>query len=288
MRSKIFSLFSVAAVALLLLHSPNAAAQFTIFSGGEEVYRQAVETPDSVVLSFTVATVKESQVRDASTVGGTIAKASDAVDLGLPSGTLWSPWNVGAKSAGEAGAHFAWGEVQAKDYYDWDSYYWMADGKSSWEHITKYQSEDRKASADWYAGYNFIGDGKTTLDESDDAASVNWGGKWRMPTTSEIQELRNECEWIWKEENEYATGSLAGYLVTGPNGNTIFLPAAGYRSDSDLEYSGSYGYYWSSELESDRSRFANSLRIYPSNSDAWDSQSRDYGQSVRAVRSATE
>ena len=90
-------------------------------------------------------------------------------------------------------------------------------------------------------------DNKTTLELSDDAARANWGGSWRMPTRAEQEELQNNCTWTWTTQN-----GVNGYKVTSKsNGNSIFLPAAGYRLDSSLYYAGRYGYYWSSSLSSD-------------------------------------
>lgn len=283
MDKQTYILASVAAAALLLLPSTYATAQFTLFSSGAEVYRQAVGTPDSVVLSF-APKVKASQECDPSTVGGTIATASEAVDLGLS--VKWASWNIGANSAGEAGAYFAWGEVQAgKENYNWSSYWWMQDGEDEEEHITKYQTEDNKRTADWYA-VNFIGDGKTTLEKADDAAAVNWGGTWRMPTQAELQELCESCTWEWKEEGGFADGSLAGYLVTGPNGNSIFLPAAG-DCYSGL---GSNGCYMSSNLGSSDigSAYANFLSFNSSDYSASWNSIRNSGMTIRPVCPVTK
>ena len=166
------------------------------------------------------------------------------VDLGLPSGTKWATYNVGAGSPEDYGDYFAWGETEPKDYYYWDSYKWMTDGMSSWDGVNKYTSADWQTSGVWYDEYGeFIGDGKTTLDLEDDAANANWGSDWRMPTKAEQNELRTKCTWTWSMKN-----GIKGYTVTGPNGNSIFLPAAGDRYDSDLGGAGSDGYYWSSSL----------------------------------------
>ncbi len=144
------------------------------------------------------------------------------VDLGLPSGLKWATCNVGANSPEEYGDYFAWGEVESKTTYDWSTY--------------KYGTED-----------DFIkytsNDSKIILDPEDDVATANWGGAWRMPTEAEQEELRNNCTWVWITQN-----GVKGYKVTGPNGNSIFLPAAGYMNEGTLYYAGSYGRYWSSSL----------------------------------------
>ena len=95
-------------------------------------------------------------------------------------------------------------------------------------------------------GYNDFTDTITVLVPEDDVATVNWGGKWRMPTNAELTELCEKCTWIW-----IALNGVDGYKVVGPNGNFIFLPAAGYVLGSTLSYIGSGGYYRSSSLYAD-------------------------------------
>ena len=142
------------------------------------------------------------------------------VDLGLPSGLKWATCNVGATIPEEYGDYFAWGEVEPKTTYNWDTYKYYDDSN-----LTKYTSNDSK----------------TVLDPEDDAAHVNWGGAWRMPTYAEFSELKNNCTWDWTTQN-----GVKGYKVTGPNGNSIFLPAAGCVNGGTLNDAGSRGYYWSS------------------------------------------
>ena len=113
----------------------------------------------------------------------------------------------------------------------------------------------------------------TTLPLNRDAVAVNWGGNWRMPTLNEIKELKEKCKWTW---------TVRGYTVTGPNGNSIFLPAAGYRNYSDLHDAGSYGYYWSSSLYAGNSGYAYYL-FFLSDYVYLDYRSRYYGRSVRGV-----
>ncbi|MGN0030159.1 MAG: hypothetical protein ACI35Q_10585, partial [Marinilabiliaceae bacterium] len=216
-------------------------------------------------------------------VGGQVPTAAEAVDLGLPSGTLWAPYNVGATKPGEAGAYFAWGETTAKESYDWDTYKHMKKGESDRDHINKYTVEDNKITADWYTDVKFVGDGKTTLEAADDAAAQNWGGKWRMPTREQLSELFTECTTEWKETDWDANGSLPGYLLTGPNGKKLFLPAVGGRWGSDLYFVGSDGYYWSAELYSGNSRGARYLSFYSGSWYAGDSDYRYNGFSVRPV-----
>ena len=162
------------------------------------------------------------------------SKTAIAVDLGLPSGTLWADRNVGADSPEDYGDYFAWGETEPKSTYNWSTYKWCSDSSKS---MTKYCTDSSY-------GYNGFTDGKNTLDLSDDAAYVNMGSEWRMPTGLEFQELQNKCTWIWT-----TLSSVNGYQVTGPNGNSIFLPAAGSYFSSNLDDAGSKGGYLSSLLD---------------------------------------
>ena len=189
----------------------------------------------------------------------------DWVDLGLPSGLKWATCNVGANAPEEYGDYFAWGEVEPKTTYDWSTYKWC---NGSYDTQTKYCTDS----------YYGTVDNKTQLELSDDAARANWGGSWRMPTTEEQQELINNCTWTWTTQN-----GVNGYKVTSKkNGNSIFLPAAGYRIDSSLYDVGSYGYYWSSSLYTDYPYYACGL-FFGSDYVGWNGDSRYFGRSVRPV-----
>ena len=188
------------------------------------------------------------------------------VDLGLPNGTLWATCNIGANSPEEYGDYFAWGETEPKDVYEWSTYKWW-NGYT----LTKYCTDSSY-------GYNGFTDGKTELDPEDDAATVNWGENWRMPTLDQQTELIDNCTWAWTTQN-----GVNGRLVTGPNGAGLFLPAAGYRWSSSLYYAGSYGGYWSRTLYSGYPGYAYYLDF---NSDDvyWGNYYRIGGFSVRPVR----
>ena len=179
------------------------------------------------------------------------------VDLGLPSGTLWATCNVGASKPEEYGNHFAWGETSPKEDYTWDTYQWYDNG------YTKYNGSD----------------GKTELDLEDDAANANWGGDWQMPSLDQMKELVNQCTWEWETLN-----GAYGRRITGPNGNSIFLPAAGWRSGTSLNDAGTGGGYWSRMRSTIYSNGAYHMQL-GTNEEDWDYYSgrRSDGQVVRAV-----
>ena len=197
-----------------------------------------------------------------------VENSHEWIDLGLPSGLKWATCNVGATTPEEYGDYFAWGETEPKDYYYWNTYKWC---NGSYDTMTKYCTDSEDGTVD----------NKTTLELTDDAARVNWGGKWRMPTKAEYDELinRSNCTWTRTTQN-----GVKGYkVISKKNGNSIFLPGAGYRYDDSLRYAGSYGYYWSSSLGTSGSNYACSVYFDSSYVD-WDSYGyRCNGRSVRAV-----
>lgn len=227
----------------------------TLRTGASYYYRPYLKIADAVfygpIKSFTV-------------LGDYVEPSGYAVDLGLPSGTLWADRNIGADSPEDYGDYFAWGETATKSTYSWDTYKWC-NGTSDSQ--TKYCTKD---------SYGTVDD-LTTLESEDDAATANWGKQWRMPTYEEMNELRTECTWTWTTQN-----SVNGYKVTGPNGNSIFLPAAGARHNSVLYHVGSSGYYCSGSLyESDPSY---AWYLYFSSSSYYSNDySRRFGYPVRAV-----
>ena len=201
--------------------------------------------------------------------------AGDWVDLGLPSGLLWATCNVGATTPEGYGDYFAWGETQPKSVYSWDTYkYYRCDDYGCG--YTKYCNNSSY-------GYNGYMDNLTTLLSGDDAATVNWEGGARMPTYNEWIELYKHCSSTWMTMN-----GVNGRCFTEPNGNSLFLPAAGYRGGDELYTVGSYGFYWSSTLGTYYPYIAwyfyfNSGESYM---DFFFNGGRTPGRSVRAVRSA--
>ncbi len=195
------------------------------------------------------------------------------VDLGLPSGLLWATCNVGADTPEDYGDYFAWGETQPKSTYNWNTYqYCMGSGNT----LTKYCN-----NASY--GYNGFTDNLTVLEASDDAATVQWGSGWRMPTLAEWQELLDNTTHIWTTQN-----GVNGRLLTATNGNSLFLPAAGDSYESSLNDAGSRGYYRSSLLNTVYPFNAMGLDINSSNCNMGGYYGRTNGQSVRPVRSSRQ
>lgn len=137
------------------------------------------------------------------------------VDLGLS--VKWATCNVGASSPEGYGNYYAWGETSTKYKYSDDTYS--------------------------YKNTNIGSDIKGTYY---DVAHMKWGGNWRMPTKAECEELKDRCTWTWS-----TVGGHEGYKLKGPNGESIFLPAAGYRFGADVDDAGTYGGYWSSSVNGD-------------------------------------
>ena len=210
--------------------------------------------------------------------GGTTPSPVEYVDLGLPSGLKWAKCNLGASKPSDYGDYYAWGETAPKAEYTWATYKWMQAGQSESKYITKYTFADGQTGGIWYdSSGNFIGDNLTTLRPADDAATQQLGSPWRMPTVDEIQELKENCTWLWTTQD-----GVNGHQVDGPNGNAIFLPAAGSRDGSVLKYAGSAGSYLSSSLDTDSYRdraldfWGTSVKVGLTH--------RDIGITVRPVR----
>ena len=210
------------------------------------------------------------QILDPKTVGGVAPTADQAIDMGLS--VKWAPWNVGASKAEECGAYFAWGEVNAsKEFYDWDTYFYFKGIVNDEEVFCKYDGSIENE----------------ILESSDDAATANWGSGWRMPTIAEWRELvdDNNCTWTWIEN--YNDFGINGYEVKSKRTDgVLFLPAAGFRIESDLCDAGECGKYWSSVLH--RGCACACCLFFVSNCNHLDNDFRGDGFSVRAVAVSTE
>lgn len=183
----------------------------------------------------------------------------DRVDLGLPSGILWASCNIGASSPSEIGDYFAWGEKESKDAYGWETYRLC---RGSYDSIFKYTKTD----------------GKSVLEPQDDVAKSVLGGEWRIPTKEDMEELVEECEWEWKGQN-----GMLGWNVTGNNGNSIFLPAAGAASAYRIAGVNELGRYWTSSRDTSDG-FAYNLRFKEfTDTIIIVGDTRFYGRTIRPV-----
>ena len=181
------------------------------------------------------------------------------VDLGR--GTKWATCNLGASAPEEYGNYYAWGETSVKSSYSWNNYLW---GKQF--SLTKYKS------------------GGNSLELADDVANATLGSNWRMPTPAEVNTLVSDCTWSWK--TNYNGSGKNGYVVTGTNGKSIFLPAAGYRKESSLNGVGTNGYYWTSRVSFEDNAHANTI-AFTSSGPSLSNYSRYVGLPVRAVYAAS-
>ena len=183
-----------------------------------------------------VFTTLESSLESSGNLNG-----HDYIDLGLPSGTLWATLNVGANTIVDYGYYFAWGETQPKSDYNWSTYrYCHGEG----DMLTKYCNDS-------FLGYNGFTDSLTNLQPEDDAATANWGAGWRMPSQEEWQELISNT--VGKG---VMVNNVEGWLLTATNGNSLFLPFAGYRSYITLFKAGKSSFSWTTSLHDGYSGYA--------------------------------
>ena len=167
----------------------------------------------------------------------------EAVDLGLS--VKWATFNVGATAPEEIGDYFAWGEIAPKSDYSRSTYTLSISGSIS---------------------------GNPEYD----AATANWGEGWRMPTKAEFKELIDECVWEWKTVN-----GVNGYEITGAKGNTIFIPATGYKNGTTITFKDDKGAYWSG---TPYNTMYGSKLSFKKTSQSNDFDMRYYGLAIRPVK----
>ena len=182
------------------------------------------------------------------TKASNIINGHEYVDLGLS--VKWATCNVGAETPERYGNYYAWGEVETKSEY-------------TQANSLRY----RKKISDFSGNPTY------------DVASFNWGGDWRMPTRNEILELKNNCTWIFTTQN-----GVKGCKVEGPNGNSIFIPAAGYYDESSLKAANIGGYYWSSTPENNDSYYITANCFYLEVEDSYHSVTANYRNRGFAIR----
>ena len=193
------------------------------------------------------------------------APIPQAVDLGLS--VKWANFNLGAAKPEENGKYYAWADTRGYTLSEPHDF--------SWANTPYCTYPSNPFSSSSWSKYN-SGDAK--LESADDAATVNLGGSWRMPTHAEWQELYNKCTWTWTSQN-----GINGYKVSASNGNSIFLPAAGFRDGTSSFDVGSRGLYWLSQVYSSNVYFAWGVDIHSGTHYPGDSYYRSYGFSVRPV-----
>ncbi len=227
---------------------------YNVIRGGsveetEEVCSRMNGTSEWVGIRLTLTSVKKEEPNPKPVV-------ADAIDLGLS--VKWASWNVGATAPEEYGGYYAWGETEVKDNYSEDTYLYYQNGE-------------------------YVDIGTDISGTEYDVAHVKWGDGWRMPTLNEIKELINNCTWSWTTQND-----VNGYKVTGSNGNSIFLPAAGYHCyDTEFYGRGEKGFFWSGTKSEHYSYYA--FRLYFSSGyHDGGTQFRNSGNTVRPVYDAKD
>lgn len=218
----------ILAAACALLSTTATAQNFSIWHNGDFVASYDLAEGDSIVFSNNPS------------IGG-----HEYVDLGLS--VKWATCNVGSPVTYGDGEFYAWGETKTREpeTYNYANYPYYKDGQKN--KVTKYGKNPKYWGVE---GEN--PDSLTVLLPEDDAATANWGNGWRMPTKVEFQELLDNCTWEWVELDP-EKDQPDGFKITGPNGNSIFLPAAGYYNNepttalygTERLYT-SYCFYWSS------------------------------------------
>lgn len=214
-----------------------------------------------ILLSIIIASIRLSaQHTEAS---GTINE-HPYIDLGLS--VKWATMNIGAEYETDYGNSYAWGEVKPKGFFAWKTYF---------------DSKDQQGKS--FKIYRVGGKMKISSNSDHDAARANWGGTWRLPTIEEMTELIEKCVWTWKSS---PVGS--GYIVTGPNGNSIFLPASGSNEGYYKKKENNGGYYMTNSISSKSPDCPMILGFYvdddfSSGPKVYSFSNRSYGISVRAV-----
>lgn len=253
-------------ITLFILFSIHAMAQA---SGGQIVRKKG---NDKIQMSKSNRASSNANIAILSN-GKTIAyETSQAVDLGLPSGTIWAGYNVGANSPKESGAYYAWGDIDDKNTYTKDGYF----------------DTDRIENAIVLFKVYKTGSKTSIIGTERDVARVKWGTPWKMPSKAQIEELLSKCKKFFVK----CKGDSKDYILfKGPNGKSILFPASGKKYDKNLmeEYR---CYYWSGELDSPMA-FSQMASCLSGSGYSWDSSVsaevyydfRWYGMNVRAVKS---
>lgn len=236
----------------------TAVAVSTAFAGCEK------EDKDAIEMSILKKGVQTFEAAD--------GKQYEVVDLGFSgAGLLWATCNLGADSPEQFGDYFAWGETEAKTTFTYDNYKWMNGANSFKKYCLKKEERDlRKDTVD----------NKRILDLTDDAVRAKLGDKWRMPSTEDYKELFDRCDWRCCKLN-----NVWGYLFKSKeNGNSIFLPIAGFTDESDNFFIGKRGRYWTTSLSSNSTTEAVYVSLDKPVNPVTRTDERYLGFSIRPVR----
>lgn len=251
--------------------SPSDATDAVAWASSDEAVATVADGVVTAVAAGTATITASAGTAKAECAVSVTVPRIVAVDLGLS--VKWASCNLGASNPEEYGGHYAWGEIEPKDHYTWTTYKYCSDPFDLI--LSKYNTKEVQGPVD----------DKTVLGLEDDAAYVNLGGGWHIPTHEEWTELKTKCTLVQSVSN-----GVKGLKVTGPNGNSIFFPAAGDRFGPDLNNTGSLGFYWSSSLDTDNPLRAWEMDFYYDGSFGevavevgWGTAERPGGQSVRPV-----
>ena len=173
-----------------------------------------------------------------------------AVDLGLS--VCWAQSNLEASAFHQPGGFYAWGELSPKTVFSWSNYRFRQSG-DSWENVkfTRYNTLKERGTADQKLNFS-------DYDYEDDAARRKLGGKWRVPSPADFEELVENCTAVWEVIPGLGSGVRFTSNVPGYKTQSIFLPAAGYMGDSFTD-AGKKGAYWSSYVRADNPVYARSM-----------------------------
>ena len=231
-------------------------------------YELVISAPikDAILVRDTVNVIFKKDANQASITSTMMHNGHEYIDLGLS--VKWATCNVGAETPEQEGSYYAWGEVNTKAFYNWNTYKWCYGTSDS---FTKYSDSSFG---------NSMKDDKKSLELLDDAAHMTWNGAWRIPTYEEWKELLENCIWEFRKFK-----NKKGYIITSRiNGNSIFLPAAGGMEDNEVEAVGISGFYWCNSIIGGalHSYYASILHF---NFDkvVMDYSSRECGLSIRPV-----
>lgn len=222
-----------------------------------------------LMMVFAVSCQKPDEPNNGGNDNGNDVNGHEYVDLGLPSGTLWATCNVGSNTPEGYGDYYAWGETETKELYDWKSY--------KYGRFFNEQYELNKYCTDSCYGINGFVDNLPVLEPDDDVARVCWGEGWCMPTIGEWEELFLNTTGEWTKLND-----VKGWRCTASNGNSLFLPAAGYWWDD--AFNADLGLYWSRSINKEFPYRAWGFHFNCDSSHLCGSSDRNRGQTVRAVR----